>query len=304
MSIKTLCIYRFTLVLLINSCDNGSIRKKENRAPHAYIAASKFRREAMVLSTAPKYKKKELKIEKMKEKEYSTSYLAKKKERNEEANTYPMTRLILIKDFVRSADLYKALGFFFSVQIIISVISAGIANPKYAGAMNILALLIGGTVIGLAIKVINARQRNDASRRRVRISRALITVAMMFVGLIVVGMIFNALGITMAKQPNQMSLNVLLSQFPLAMIFTVVVVSPVVEELVFRELLPHATGPSYLSFIIASLIFIALHAPFGIMGWTSYAVLSAGFLYARLRDNNVYSGILVHMIWNALSVML
>ncbi|WP_414632250.1 type II CAAX prenyl endopeptidase Rce1 family protein [Clostridium sp. UBA1652] len=73
------------------------------------------------------------------------------------------------------------------------------------------------------------------------------------------------------------------------MIFTIIIVSPITEEIVFCELLPYATGPSYLSFIISSIIFILLHAPVGLMGWTSYGILTAVFLYARLKDNNIYT---------------
>lgn len=242
-------------------------------------------------------------IERMKEKEYSKSYLKQKQEHQEEPNSYPMTRLILIKDFFRTPDLYKAIGFFFSTQIVIATISVGESYPKLAGFMNLLALVLGLITVTLAVRTINKRQRLDPTRRRFRLSRVLFIVTAMLVSLFLVTYIFNLIGITMPTQPNQASLDTLLTQFPLAMIFTMVAVSPVIEEIVFRELLPHATGPSYLSFVIATLIFIALHAPFGIMGWTSYGILAAGFLYARLRDNNVYTAIAVHMIWNALTVI-
>ncbi|MCC2248945.1 CPBP family intramembrane metalloprotease [Virgibacillus sp. AGTR] len=244
------------------------------------------------------------KIKRTKEKEYSKTYLKRKQERMEEPNSYPLTRLILIKDFFRTPDLYKAVGFFFSVQIVIATISAGVSYPTFAGAMNLLAIFLGLITVVLSIRTINRRQRVDPTRRRFKLSRVLFIVSAMLVALFLSTYIFNLIGITMPAQPNQTSLDNLLTQFPLAMIFTMIVVSPVTEEIVFRELLPFATGPSYLSFVIASLIFIALHAPFGIMGWTSYGILAAGFLYARLKDNNVYTGIAVHMIWNALTIII
>jgi membrane protease YdiL (CAAX protease family) len=243
-------------------------------------------------------------IERMKEKEYSKSYLKRKQERNEEPNSYPLTRLILIKDFFRTPDLYKAVGFFFSVQLVIATISAGVSYPTFAGAMNILAILLGIITVALSVRTINRRQRLDPTRRRFKFSRVLFIVTAMLVALFLSTYIYNLIGVTMPEQPNQKSLDDLLTQFPLAMIFTMIVVSPVTEEIVFRELLPYATGPSYLSFVIASIIFIALHAPFGIMGWTSYGILAAGFLYARLKDNNVYTGIAVHMIWNAITILI
>lgn len=242
-------------------------------------------------------------IERMKEKEYSKSYLKQKQGHQEEPNSYPFTRLILIKDFFRTPDLYKAIGFFFSVQIVIATISAGVSFPKLAGFMNLLAIIMGIIAVTLSVRTINKRQRLDPTRRRFRFSRVLLIVSVMLISLFIVTYIFNLIGISMPTQPNQASLDGLLTQLPFAMIFTMVVVSPITEEIVFRELLPYATGPSYLSFAIASLIFIALHAPFGVMGWTSYGILAAGFLYARLKDNNVYTAIAVHMIWNALTIL-
>lgn len=242
--------------------------------------------------------------ERIKSKEYTKTYLNRKRDRQEEPNNYPITRMILIKDFFRTPDLYKAIAFFLGIQIVIATISSSVDNTKYAGALNLLALIMGGVAVVLAIMTINKRQRLDPTRRRFRFSRVLLIVTVMLIALFIVTFIFNKLGITMTSQPNQMSLETLLSQFPISMLFTMIIVSPIVEEVVFRELLPYATGPSYFSFILSSLIFIALHAPFGLMGWTSYAILAAGFLYARLKDNNVYTGIAVHMIWNALSVII
>lgn len=241
---------------------------------------------------------------KLRDREYSKSYLEQKYARLEEPNNYPKTRLVLIKDFFRSKDLYKAIGFFLSSQIAIMLIAAGTNYPNIAGALNLLAILVGITTVSLAVWEINRRQRHDNTRRRVRFKRIFGILFVMLMAVIASTYIFNLIGISAPKQPNQVSLDELVSLFPVAMIFTMVVVSPVVEEIVFRELLPYATGPSYLSFVIASAIFVALHAPFGIVGWTNYGILATGFLYARLKDNNVYAGILTHIIWNALSILI
>ena len=244
------------------------------------------------------------KIEKAKEKELSKSYLKLKQERNQLPNSYPLTRLILIKDFFRTPDLYKAIGFFFSTQIVIATLSAGVTHPKFAGAMNLLAIILGLIVVALSIRAINNRQRIDPTRRPFRLSLVLTVVTCMLLALFGSTALFNLMGVSMPAQPNQTSLDSLLSQFPIAMIFTMVVVSPITEEIVFRELLPYASGPSYLSFALSSLIFIALHTPSGLMGWTSYGILAVGFTYARLKDNNVYSAIGVHMIWNAITIII
>lgn len=242
--------------------------------------------------------------ERMKKKEYTKSYLELKEKREEKPNNYPKTRLILIKDFFRSKDLYKAISFFLGAQVAIMTIAAGVRYPNLAGAMNLLAIITGVIAVFFAIREINTRQRWDETRRRLRWQTVLGVLIMMLLAVFASTFLFNILGVTMPKQPNQMSLDELVGQFPVAMVFTMVVVSPFVEEIVFRELLPYATGPSYLSFIISSLIFVALHAPFGIMGWTSYGILAGGFLLARLKDNNVYTGIVVHMVWNTMSILL
>lgn len=200
--------------------------------------------------------------------------------------------------------MYKAVAFFLAIQVVIATVAAATVYPDIAGALNMLALVLGIAIVVVAVKLINARQRRDVTRRPFKLMRVISIVAVMFAALTAVTTVLRVMGFTAVQQPNQASLENLVGLFPIVMIFTMVIVSPIVEEFVFRELLPFATGPSYLSFGIASLIFVALHAPFGVMGWTSYGILSAGFLYARLKDNNLYTAIGVHIIWNALTLIL
>lgn len=200
--------------------------------------------------------------------------------------------------------MYKAVAFFLAIQVVIATVAAATVYPDIAGALNVLALVLGIAIVVVAVKLINARQRRDVTRRPFKLMRVISVVAVMFAALTAVTTVLRVMGFTAVQQPNQASLENLVGLFPIVMIFTMVIVSPIVEEFVFRELLPFATGPSYLSFGIASLIFVALHAPFGVMGWTSYGILSAGFLYARLKDNNLYTAIGVHIIWNALTLIL
>lgn len=242
--------------------------------------------------------------EKMQKSTYTKGYLQEKEARHERKNTYPKTRIITFKGFFTSRELYGALAFFLAAQLAIATIAAGQKYENLAGFLNLVGILVGVLTIVLAIRTINKRQRVDVTRRPFRIARVLATFLVMMVSLLLVTFVYRQLGIAFAIQPNQASLDSLMDVFPVAMLFMMVFVSPIVEEVVFRELLPFATGPSYLSFILSSLIFVALHAPFGVIGWTSYAILASGFLYARLKDNNVYSGIAVHILWNASTVIL
>lgn len=242
--------------------------------------------------------------EKMRKKQYTKSYLKKKEKRREKPNNYPKTRLILIRDFIKSNDLYKAIGFFLASQVALIIIASGQKTPSYAGAMNLLGILIGIATIIFAIREINKRQAIDDTRRQFRWKTVWKTFFIMLLSILAVSVLSQLLGVTVYKQPNQVSLDDLKEQFPVAMLFLMIIVSPIVEEIVFRELLPYATGPSYLSFAISSFIFVALHSPSGFLGWTTYTILAAGFTYARLKDNNVYNGIALHIIWNTFSILL
>lgn len=240
----------------------------------------------------------------LEEKEFTKAHRERKRERNEEPNNYPRTRFILSKNVFKTPDLHKAIAFFLVLQIVIVAVLVSVNNPSYAGALNLVTIVTSLILITLAIREINRRQRLDSTRRGFRLSRVLMTIISMLAALFLMTFIFNQIGVTLPKQPNQMFLDALLTKSPVAMLLTMLVVAPIIEELVFRELLPYTLGPSYLSFAISSLLFVVLHAPFGLIGWTIYLILAAGFLYARLKDNNIYTAIAVHIIWNTISVIM
>lgn len=255
------------------------------------------------MSRPPKKSKERLMYEK-KHKQSLNKQIRKERElRNLKPNAYPVTRLILIRDFLRSTDLYKAIGLFVMAQIAIISVSASITHPHIAGALNLLAAIISIVLVIVSIREINKRQRKDDTRRPVNFSHVVRTLIIMIALIMFMTMMFALFNIELDTQPNQETLNTLTGHFPLVMILIITIVSPIVEELVFRELIPYAAGPSYVSFIVASIIFIVLHAPYGLLGWLSYTILSCGFLLARLSNNNVYTAIIVHMIWNILSLV-
>ena len=251
-----------------------------------------------------KFEKARKTVERQREREYSSSYRREREKRQELPNHFPKVKVILFKDLVRNPTLYQAIGLFVSIQIVISVLASAKTFTDIAGALNVLALVLGVAIVIASLYLINKRQARDRTRRRVRLWRVPLIVIGMFLAIIATTTIYNLLGVDVGVQPNQASLDVLVGLFPIAMIFTMVIVSPIVEELVFRELLPYALGASYLSFILSSIIFMFLHAPTGIIGWTSYGILSAGFLYMRLKDNNLYGAILAHIVWNTLTLIL
>lgn len=243
-------------------------------------------------------------VERQREKDYSTGYKLEREKRQELPNNFPHVRVILFKDLVRNPTLYQAIGLFVSIQVIIAILASAKTFTDIAGALNVIALVLGVLVVTGSLWLVHKRQSRDRMRRRARLWRVPLVVLGMFALIIATTAALTALGVQPGVQPNQASLDVLVGLFPFVMIFTMVVVSPVVEELVFRELLPYALGASYLSFILSSLVFMLLHAPSGAIGWTSYGILSAGFLYMRLKDNNLYGAILAHIAWNALTLIL
>lgn len=249
-------------------------------------------------------KRKKRMVEKQKEKEYSKAYRKQKETRFEKSNQYPWSRIILIRDFFRTPDFYKALFFFFGAQMMLGVIGLGVRSPDIAGLLNLVAIVVGLSLASLALKEIAKRQRQDNTRRKLSIVRMVLRVGLVFSAVVVLNVTMQSIGIQPKMQANQTPLETLYSALPIATILAIVVVSPIVEELVFRELLPYATGPSYISFIVSSVLFIVLHAPAGISGWVNYGILSSMFLYARLKDNNIHSSIGIHAIWNLITVLL
>lgn len=249
-------------------------------------------------------KRKQRMVKKLKEKEYSKAYRKQKETRFERSNQYPWSRMILIRDFFRTPDFYKALFFFFGAQMMLGAIGIGVRNPNIAGLLNLVAIVMGLSLVLLARKEINKRQRQDSTRRKLSIVRMILRVGLIFSVVVALNVTMQSIGVQPRLQANQTPLDTLYAAFPIATLLAVVVVSPIVEELVFRELLPYATGPSYISFIVSSVLFIVLHTPSGISGWVNYGILSSMFLYARLKDNNIYSSIGIHSIWNLITIII
>lgn len=251
-----------------------------------------------------KEKKLRAKFDKIKRKEYSKSYLKMKDARNIEPHSYPLTKLVLVRDFFRSKDLYKAIGLFLGSQVAVFLLLVGTKQPKLTPIIGLLSMLIGVICIIASVREINRRQSMDVSRKAVDLKLIFKTLVLIFTGLIIATTLNNMLGAVEVPQPNQDVIDGILSLFPIPMIFTMVLVAPVVEETIFRELLPFATGPSHLSFILTSFLFVLIHSPSGIFGWVMYGLSTVGFLIVRMKNNNVYAAIILHILWNILSLVL
>lgn len=220
-----------------------------------------------------------------------------------DARSYPLFRWPSIKKMFSHRELYQAIAFFLSPQLFPIAVLVGTLSPEYTALINVVTILIGMIILTFAIRVILKRQREYRYVNRVRI----LPVIGVFIGCIIaitmMAYLYTIIGVTSPTQPNQASLDTMLGRFPLVMFFMIVILAPVTEELVFRELLPNILGPSYLSFITSGFLFVAIHSPSGIMGWTSYGIMAAGFLYARLSQRSIYASIAVHIVWNIVSII-
>lgn len=198
-------------------------------------------------------------------------------------------------------ELYQAVAFFFSPQLFPISVMLGTMYPGYTALINVVTILSGLIILTFAIRVIIKRQREYGYVNRIRILPVLGVFIGCIFALTIMTYLYGLIGVTLPSQPNQESLDTMVVRFPLVMFFMIAILAPVTEELVFRELLPNMLGPSYISFITSSLLFVAIHSPSGIMGWTSYGIMSAGFLYARLGQRSIYASIAVHVVWNIVS---
>lgn len=216
---------------------------------------------------------------------------------------YPMTRPIGPLDFIRSRELWMAVYFFALLQgtLLLITIGAGERQPdKWIYAAYGLGLFT--TIHGLYLA--KKRQRFKYRADLVHFGRVIAVVLGIFIVNYTIVLLIQLLNIPIQEQTNQTSINALMTVYFVPVALTVTIVAPIVEELVFREYLPHAGGPSILSFALSSLFFIALHSPGGLMGWILYTSMGIAFTFLRLKGNNLFQAIIGHMLYNALTIAL
>ena len=216
---------------------------------------------------------------------------------------YPHFYQVKVSEVLRSQDLWWAVYFFVLLQ-------TGLFLLMMAGTTeNSLPFIIGGVAVGMwtvshALMVSNKRQVKKLRYDGIHKGRVIGVVLGLFVFIYAMSFVLLAFGIRPMVQPNQETVNVIMNQQFWPMAFMTIVVAPVTEELVFRELLPYAGGKSRMSFIIASLMFTLLHAPVGLTGWLLYGGISFAFMYLRLKGNNIQQAMVGHVAYNLISTLL
>ena len=216
---------------------------------------------------------------------------------------YQWFRKINLLESLKSRDFWIAIYLFMAFQgsiLFLTLSSAKDNNKLYLAISMILAF--GVSIHG----IIMARRRQRVKFRYDNIVwwKVGLSTIFIYLGVFSISVLFVHFDLEIVQQPNQDALNKLIQTYFLPMTFITTVVAPITEELTFREFLPHAFGPSYISFIISSIIFALLHSPSGLIGIIMYGFLSIAFLYLRLTTNNIMLTIFAHMGYNLLTVLL
>lgn len=216
---------------------------------------------------------------------------------------YQWFRKINLLESLKSRDFWIAVYLFMAFQgsiLFLTLSSAKDNNKLYLAISMILAF--GVSIHG----IIMARRRQRVKFRYENVVwwKVGLSTIFIYLGVFSISVLFVHFDLEIVQQPNQDALNKLMQTYFLPMTFITTVVAPITEELTFREFLPHAFGPSYISFIISSIIFALLHSPSGLIGIIMYGFLSIAFLYLRLTTNNIMLTIFAHMGYNLLTVLL
>lgn len=216
---------------------------------------------------------------------------------------YQWFRKINLLESLKSRDFWIAVYLFMAFQgsiLFLTLSSAKDNNKLYLAISMILAF--GVSIHG----IIMARRRQRVKFRYENVVwwKVGLSTIFIYLGVFSISVLFVHFDLEIVQQPNQDALNKLIQTYFLPMTFITTVVAPITEELTFREFLPHAFGPSYISFIISSIIFALLHSPSGLIGIIMYGFLSIAFLYLRLTTNNIMLTIFAHMGYNLLTVLL
>lgn len=225
-------------------------------------------------------------------------------QKRKRAPVYPARRRITLIEFLSSSDLWMAVYFFVVSQLSLGLVIRGGVDGEYSTYYTIAGLVLGAWTVTHGLMTSSRRQVTKIRYDIVSKGQIAAVVFGLFAFVYVLSFIMLSVGVAIPVQPNQESVNVIMQSQFLPMLFMTVLVAPIAEELIFRELLPYAGGRSVMSFVISSVAFTLMHSPAGITGWLMYGGVSLAFLYLRLKGNNVMQAIYGHMAYNLLSVLL
>lgn len=216
---------------------------------------------------------------------------------------YQWTAPISIKSIILNPKLYISILLMIVSQVALSLVPISEMYPDKSLWFKITSALIVIVICVWTLYQIDHREYiiNDPKPKILTIIKGF--------GLIVLGLVI-ATAYMVIVQPestsstNQEAINQMLANNKILMGVMLIFMAPIIEEYIFRELLPRVFGLSIVAFIVSSAIFIMLHSPNNITGFIMYTSITISLTYARIKDQNVKSSIVLHMIWNTFSYII
>lgn len=199
----------------------------------------------------------------------------------------------------------SALLAFFSAQFLLMSINT---FGQYAYAMLNFWIASALTLICTAYSYITI-SKHDAKHPRkheYKYRYTLLAIGIYYLFLVVLTVILTKMGVAPQKQDNQSSIDSLLKTSALVLIVYVTIIAPIIEELLFRYILPKAFNFNKIAeicaYIIGFILFVTLHMPNGITGLLTYGGMGVLFTFMRIYYDNINASILTHITWNVIVV--
>lgn len=199
----------------------------------------------------------------------------------------------------------SALLAFFSAQFVLMSINT---FEQYAYTMLNFWIASALTLICTAYSYITI-SKHDAKHPRkheYKYRYTLLAIGIYYLFLVVLTVILMKLGIAPQKQDNQSSIDSLLKTSAVVLILYVTIIAPIIEELLFRYILPKAFNFNKIAetcaYIVGFILFVVLHMPNGITGLLTYGGMGVLFTFMRIYYDNINASILTHITWNVIVV--
>lgn len=209
-----------------------------------------------------------------------------------------------VLNILKNKNLYRTALLYLGTQLTTIILFLSVQMENAKGMARFGAIAVNILLIVSAVKIILDEHKKETPANKPDLKLIIISFILLLASIHIMAFLIAKFNLPTTAQPNQETLNMMLSYFPILLIFGAVVVAPLIEEVVFRELLPKIFGGSTLSFILCTVLFIAVHSPSGMLGWVNYGVIAFGFLYVRLKSDNVWAAVAVHILWNAAAMIL
>ena len=194
---------------------------------------------------------------------------------------------------------------FFSAQFVLMSINT---FGQYAHTMmNFwIASILTLVCTGYSYITISKHDAKHPRKHEYKYRYTLLAIAVYWLSLVVMTVILQKMGIMSQQQSNQSSIDSLLKTNVIVLITYVTIIAPIVEELLFRYILPKAFSFNRIAEIIAYavgfILFVALHMPNGITGLLTYGGMGIMFTFMRIYYDNINASILTHITWNVIVV--